>query len=59
MSRHPKLQQSMGEPLIFTDKLGSNRVAHLELFPETIHNTSQYANNRVEISHLPTRVRER
>jgi putative transposase len=27
--------------------------------PETIHDTSQYANNRAELSHQPTRVRER
>jgi|TARA_B110000971_G_scaffold155316_1_gene158690 transposase-like protein len=26
---------------------------------ESIHDTSQYANNRVELSHEPTRVRER
>jgi len=30
-----------------------------ELIPDTIHNTSQYANNRAELSHQPTRVRER
>jgi putative transposase len=34
-------------------------VAHRELIPETIHDTSQYANNRAELSHQPTRVRER
>jgi len=34
-------------------------VAHRELIPETIHNTTQYANNRAELSHEPTRVRER
>jgi putative transposase len=27
--------------------------------PEVIHDTSQYANNRAELSHQPTRVRER
>ncbi len=27
--------------------------------PDTIHDTSQYANNRAELSHQPTRVRER
>jgi len=27
--------------------------------PESIHDTSQYANNRAELSHQPTRVRER
>ena len=42
-----------------TDKLRSYGVAHRELIPETIHDTSQYANNRAEQSHEPTRVRER
>ncbi len=44
---------------IVTDKLRSYGVAHLELIPDTIHDTSQYANNRAELSHQPTRVRER
>ena len=44
---------------IVTDKLKSYGVAHRELIPETIHDTSQYSNNRVELSHQPTRVRER
>ena len=34
-------------------------MAHKELIPETTHDTSQYANNRCELSHEPTRVRER
>ena len=42
-----------------TEKLRSYRVAHRELIPETIHDTSRYANNRAELSHQPTRVRER
>jgi len=42
-----------------TDKLKSYGVAHRELIPDTIHDTSQYANNRAELSHQPTRVRER
>jgi putative transposase len=42
-----------------TDKLRSNGVAHRELIPEAIHDTSHYANNRAELSHQPTRVRER
>lgn len=37
---------------------GAN-VAHRELIPETIHDTSQYVNNRAELSHESTRVRER
>ncbi len=44
---------------IVTDKLRSYGVAHRELIPDTIHDTSQYANNRAEFSHQPTRVRER
>jgi putative transposase len=40
---------------IVTDKLGSYRVAHREL----IHDTTQYANNLAELSHQPTRIRER
>ena len=44
---------------IVTDKLRSYGVAHRELIPEAIHDTSQYANNRAELSHQPTRVRER
>jgi len=44
---------------IVTDKLRSYGVAHRELIPETIHDTTQYANNRCELSHEPIRVRER
>ena len=44
---------------IVTDKLRSYVVALRELIPETIHNTARYANNRAELSHQPTRVRER
>jgi putative transposase len=44
---------------IVTDKLRSNGVAHRELIPDSIHNNEQYANNRAELSHQPTRVRER
>jgi putative transposase len=54
------LRKHKGEPRkIVTDKLRSYGVAHRELIPETIHDTSQYANNRCELSHEPTRVRER
>ena len=44
---------------IVTDKLRSYGVAQRALIPETVHNTAQYANNRAELSHQPTRVRER
>ena len=54
------LKRHRGEPRkIVTDKLRSYGVAHRELIPDTIHDTSQYANNRAELSHEPTRVRER
>ena len=54
------IKKGQGEPRkIVTDKLRSYGVAHRELIPETIHDTSQYANNRAELSHEPTRVRER
>ncbi len=42
-----------------TDKLGSYGVAHRELHLDSIHDTSRYAYNRAELSHQPTRVRER
>ena len=44
---------------IITDKLGSYRVAHREIMSDSSHDTSQYANNRAEVSHQPTRIRER
>jgi putative transposase len=54
------LKTNRGEPRkIITDKLRSYGVAHRDLIPDTIHDTSQYANNRVGLSHQPTRVRER
>ncbi len=40
-------------------KLRSYAVAHRELVPDTIHDTTHYANNRAESSDEPTRVRER
>jgi putative transposase len=54
------LRSHGGEPrMIVTDKLRSYGVAHRELMPDVIHDDSQYANNRAEQSHEPTRVRER
>ncbi|MFT6056889.1 MAG: putative transposase [Pseudohongiellaceae bacterium] len=44
---------------VVTDTLRSYGVPHRKLIPETIHHTTQYANNRCELSHEPTRVRER
>ena len=54
------LSRHRGEPRkIVTDKLRSYGESHRELIPEAIHDTMQYANNRAELSHEPTRVRER
>src|SRR5690606_5226149 len=54
------LKSNKGEPnKIVTDKLGSYRVAHRELIPDVEHKTEQYANNKAELSHQHTRVRER
>jgi putative transposase len=44
---------------LVTDKLRSYTAAHRAVFPSVIHDTSQYANNRAEVSHQPTRRRER
>ena len=44
---------------IVTDKLRSYGVAHRSLISSTRHNTQRYANNRAELSHQPTRIRER
>jgi len=51
------LRASNSEPRrVVTEKLRSYGVAHRELIPDTIHDTSQYSNNRAELSHQPTRV---
>ena len=44
---------------IVTDRLGSYAVARRELLPGAAHDTHRYANNLAELSHPPTRVRER
>jgi putative transposase len=44
---------------LVTDKLRSYAAAHRVVLPSVIHDTSQYANNRAEVSHQPTRRRER
>ena len=44
---------------IVTDKLKSYGVAYREVIPGVIHDTSRYVNNRAELSHQPTIVRER
>ena len=54
------LKSHQAEPRkIVTEKLRSYGVAHRELMPDVIHDMSQYANKRAELSHQPTRVRER
>jgi len=56
-----KLLKGQGaEPvLLVTDKLRSYRAAHRTTMPSVRHDTRQYANNRAEVSHQPTRQRER
>ena len=54
------LKSQRREPLrLVTDKLGSYRVAHRTVMPLVTHDTGRYANNRAEVSHQPTRQRER
>jgi putative transposase len=44
---------------LITDKLGSYGAAHRAIMPSVDHNTERYANNLAEVSHQPTRQRER
>ena len=49
-----------GEPRrLVTDKLRSYGAARRDTMPSVRHDTSRYANNRAEVSHQPTRQRER
>ena len=45
--------------MIVTDKLGSYAAAKREILPGVEHRQSRYLNNRCEVSHQPTRRRER
>lgn len=56
-----KLLKGQGsEPrCLITDKLGSYEAAHRGVMPSVEHVTARYANNRAEVSHQPTRQRER
>ena len=45
--------------VIVTDKLGSYGAAKREILPGVEHRLSRYLNNRCEVSHQPTRRRER
>ena len=54
------LKSQRQEPFrLVTDKLGSYRVAQRDVMPGVTHDTTQYANNRAEVSHQPTRHQER
>ena len=44
---------------LITDKLRSYSAAHRTVMPSVVHSTQQYENNRAEVSHQPTRQRER
>ena len=44
---------------LVTDKLRSYAAAHRTVMPSVEHDTRQYENNRAEVSHQPTRQRER
>ena len=44
---------------LITDKLRSDPAALRTGMPSVVHCTEQYANNRAEVSHQPTRQRER
>ena len=45
--------------VIVTDKLRSYGAAKREILPGVVHRQSRYLNNRAEVSHQPTRRRER
>ena len=54
------LRKHKGEPRkIVTDKLRSCNMAHRELIPDTVHDTTEYANSAAELPHEPTWVRGR
>ena len=44
---------------LITDKLRSYSAAHRHVMPSVVHCTKRYTNNRAEVSHQPTRQRER
>jgi putative transposase len=44
---------------VVTDKLRSYGAAKRTVMPSVVHSTKQYENNRAEVSHQPTRQRER
>ena len=52
-------QQQRSPNRLVTDKLARSRVAHRAERASVPHDTTPYANNRIEASHRRTRVRER
>ena len=44
---------------LITDRLRIYSAAHRRVMPSVAHSTTQYENNRAEVSHQPTRQRER
>lgn len=56
-----KLLKGQGRPprRLITDKLRSYAAAHRRVMPSVVHSTTLYENNRAELSHQPTRQRER
>ena len=44
---------------LITDELRSYAAARRTVMPSVVHSTRQYDNNRAEVSHQPTRHRER
>ena len=54
-----KLLKGRAPRRLITDKLRSYSAAHGLVMPAVVHSTQQYENNRAEVSHQPTRQRER
>ena len=56
-----KVLKGQGGPpwQLITDKLKSYPAADRDVFPSVEHRTGQWENNRAEVSHQPTRERER
>ena len=65
MRRRPSASQEAAEGaavrarVIVTDKLRSYGAAKRKILPGVEHRQSRYLNNRAEVSHQPTRRRER
>ena len=51
--------QEIGPRRLVTDKLRSYAAAQRTIMPSVVHDTGRYKNNRAEVSHQPTRQRER